>query len=102
MRVQKKPLRYMALSLYQNQSIFFGGLDRETSAGITNTETTGLAYESCCWSARIAHFKEGGGTKDYDYSTGLEFIFTGLGSTASPLKGRIEGNIPKYNAELRS
>ena len=91
----------MALSLYQNQSIFFGGLDRETSAGITNTETTGLAYESCCWSARIAHFKEGGGTKDYDYSTGLEFIFTGLGSTASPLKGRIEGNIPKYNAELR-
>ena len=80
---------------------FFGGLDRETSAGITNTETTGLAYESCCWSARIAHFKEGGGTKDYDYSTGLEFIFTGLGSTASPLKGRIEGNIPKYNAELR-
>lgn len=80
---------------------FFGGLDRITSSGITNKETTGLAYESCCWSARIAHFKEGGGSKDYSYSTGLEFVFTGLGSTASPLKKRIESNIPKYNAQLR-
>ena len=28
---------------------FFGGLDKTTSTGITNAETTGLAYESCCW-----------------------------------------------------
>ena len=27
----------------------FGGLDRTTSTGVTNAETTGIAYESCCW-----------------------------------------------------
>jgi len=28
-------------------------------------------------------------------------VLTGLGSTASPLKGKIEGNIPGYTAKLR-
>jgi len=80
---------------------FFGGIDRITSQRITKQETTGIAYETCCWAARIAHFKEGGGSTDYSYSTGFELVFTGLGSTATPLKGRIEGNIPYYNSELR-
>ena len=85
-----------------NESIhLFGGLDKITSTGITNKETTGIAYESCCWSLRLAHFKEDGGGGDYTYNTGLELVFPGLGSTASPLKGRIEGNIPYYQANLR-
>ena len=85
-----------------NDSIhLFGGLDKTTSTGIINKETTGIAYESCCWSLRIAHFKEDGGGGDYSYNTGLEVVFPGLGSTASPLKGRIEGNIPYYQANLR-
>ena len=79
----------------------FGGIDRITSERITKQETTGIAYENCCWAARIAHFKEGDGSSDYSYSTGFELVFTGLGSTATPLKGRIEGNIPFYNSELR-
>ena len=87
-----------------NESIhFFGGLDKITSTGITKKETTGIAYESCCWSLRLAYFKEDGdeGFGDYNYSTGLELVFPGLGSTASPLKDRIEGNIPYYQANLR-
>ena len=31
---------------------FFGGLEKTISTGITNAETTGIAYESCCWAFR--------------------------------------------------
>ncbi len=80
---------------------FFGGLDKTTSTGVTNSETTGIAYESCCWAFRLAHFKENNSSGGYNYSTGVELVLTGLGSTSSPLKGRIESNIPGYTASLR-
>jgi len=80
---------------------FFGGLDKTTSTGVTNSETTGIAYESCCWAFRIAHFKEDNSAGGYNYSTGMELVLTGLGSTSSPLKGRIENRIPGYTASLR-
>ena len=80
---------------------FFGGLDKTTSTGVTNSETTGIAYESCCWAFRLAHFKEDNSSGGYNYSTGMELVLTGLGSTSSPLKGRIESNIPGYTASLR-
>ena len=79
----------------------FGGLDRTTSTGVTNSETTGIAYESCCWAFRLAHFKEDNGLGGYNYSTGVELVLSGLGSTSSPLKNRIEGKIPDYSANLR-
>jgi len=79
----------------------FGALDKTTSTGITNSETTGIAYESCCWAFRVAHFKTNNGGNGYNYSTGFELVLTGLGSTASPLKRKIEGNIPGYIAKLR-
>jgi LPS-assembly protein len=81
----------------------FGGLDKTTSTGVTNSETTGIVYESCCWAFRIAHFKEDNklGLGGYNYSTGMELVLTGLGSTSSPLKGKIEGKILGYTAKLR-
>jgi LPS-assembly protein len=79
----------------------FGGLDRTTSTGVTNSETTGIAYESCCWALRLAHFKEDNGSGGYNYSTGAELVLSGLGSTSSPLKDRIEQRIPDYSANLR-
>jgi len=79
----------------------FGALDKTTSTGITNSETTGIAYESCCWAFRVAHFKTDNESKGYNYSTGFELVLTGLGSTASPLKRKIEENIPGYFANLR-
>jgi len=79
----------------------FGSLDKTTSTGITNSETTGIAYESCCWALRVAHFKTNNGGNGYNYSTGFELVFAGLGSTDSPLKGKIEDNIPGYTARLR-
>ena len=79
----------------------FGGLDRTTSTGVTNSETTGIAYESCCWALRLAHFKEDNGSGGYNYSTGVELVLSGLGSTATPLKDRIEEKIPDYSANLR-
>jgi LPS-assembly protein len=91
-----------------NSSIhMFGGLDRKITKasgnGIINSYTTGIAYESCCWAFRIAHFQDDKGVGDgsYNYSTGFELVLTGLGSTSTPLKGRIENNIPEYTASLR-
>ena len=82
---------------------FFGGLDKTISSGITNLETTGFAYETCCWAFRIAHFKKDNklGLGGFNYSTGMELVLTGLGSTSSPLKGKIEADIPGYIAKLR-
>ncbi|MDC1386590.1 LPS assembly protein LptD [Candidatus Thioglobus sp.] len=80
---------------------FFGGLDKTTSTGVTNSETTGIAYESCCWAFRVAHFKEDNTNGGFNYSTGMELVLTGLGSTSTPLKGRIENRIPGYLAKLR-
>jgi len=79
----------------------FGGLDKTTSTGVTNSETTGIAYESCCWAFRVAHFKEDNTFGGYNYSTGMELVLTGLGSTSSPLKKKIEGKVPGYLAKLR-
>ena len=84
-----------------NDSIhLFAGIDKTTSTGVTNQETTGVAYESCCWALRLAHFKESSGS-GYAYSTGMELVFKGLGSTATNLKDRIERNIPDYKGILR-
>jgi len=79
----------------------FGGIDKTTSTGITNAETTGIAYESCCWAFRLAHFKEDNLMGGYNYGTGMELVLTGLGSTSSPLKYKIEKRIPGYSANLR-
>jgi len=79
----------------------FGGLEKTPSSGIRNLETSGLAYESCCWAFRVAHFKEAKTSGGYEYSTGMELVLTGLGSTSTPLKGKIESNIEGYKAKLR-
>ena len=87
-----------------SQYIYLAGLDKTitkaTGAGVTNAETSGIAYESCCWAARLAHFKEDNGSGGYNYSTGFELVLTGLGSTATPLRNRIENKIPDYQANL--
>jgi LPS-assembly protein len=83
---------------------FFGGKDKTTSkitSEESESETTGLTYESCCWALRVAHFKEDNSSGGYNYSTGMELVFKGLGSTSTPLKGKIESKIPEYSAELR-
>ena len=79
----------------------FGGLDKNTSTGVTNAETSGIAYESCCWAFRLAHFKEDTASDKYNYSTRMELVFKGLGSTATSLKKKIERKIPGYTANLR-
>jgi len=79
----------------------FGGVEKTISTGITNAETTGIAYESCCWAFRLAHFKDDNGSGGHNYSTGAELVLTGLGSTSSPLKDKIENKIPGYSAKLR-
>jgi LPS-assembly protein len=84
-----------------NSIHIFGGLDKTTSSGITNSEVTGIAYESCCWAFRLAHFKEDNSSGGYNYSTGMELVLTGLGSTTSPLRDKIENKIPGYSVNLR-
>ena len=97
--VKKRTIKmYGALPLTDSIHIF-GGRDKVTSTNVTNTETSGIVYESCCWAFRLAHIKKAA-SNDYDYSTVAELILTGLGSTAASLNERIETNIPGYAAEL--
>ncbi|MDC0197836.1 LPS assembly protein LptD [Candidatus Thioglobus sp.] len=79
----------------------FGGLDRTTSSGKTNSQTTGIAYESCCWAFRLAHFKDDNSSGGYNYTTGMELIFSGLGSSDTNLQNKIENKIPGYLTNLR-
>ena len=79
----------------------FGGLDKTTSTGVTNSETSGIAYESCCWSLRVAHFKDSTSSDKYNYGTRMELVLNGLGSTSSSLSNKIERKIPGYSATLR-
>jgi LPS-assembly protein len=79
----------------------FGGLDKITTTGVTNSETTGIAYESCCWAFRLAHFKDDNSSGGYDYSTGMELVLNGLGSSTSNLQSKIHKKIPGYLADLR-
>ena len=85
-----------------NKIHLFGGIDKSLSSGIINKQTSGVAYEDCCWSARLAHFKEilDSSTASYDYSTGFEIIFKGLGSTDTNLRNHIQSNLPEYKAFL--
>jgi LPS-assembly protein len=83
-----------------NSIHFFGGLDKTISTGVTNAETTGIAYESCCWAFRIAHFKEKKSSAGYNYETKMELVLTGMGSLSRSLKDKIENKIPGYLANL--
>jgi LPS-assembly protein len=85
-----------------NRIHLFGGIDKSLSSGIINKQTSGVAYEDCCWSARLAHFKEilDSSTASYDYSTGFEIVFKGLGSTDTNLRDHIQSNLPEYKAFL--
>jgi LPS-assembly protein len=85
-----------------NRIHLFGGIDKSLDANVTNSETMGIAFEDCCWSARLVHFKEAftNNIPIYDYSTGFELVFKGLGSSDSSLKSRIKANIPTYKVEM--
>ncbi len=74
----------------------FAGINRSISDSITNKETTGIAYESCCWALRLAHFKSG----NYDDVIKLELVLKGLASTSSDLYKRLEEDVPNYLANL--
>ena len=82
-----------------NKIHIFAGIDKTLSSGVVNKETTGVAYESCCWSARLVHFKTSI-SEGYDYSTGFELVFKGLGTTDSYIRDRIKVAIPEYKVIL--
>ena len=86
-----------------NRIHIFAGIDKDLSSGIISKETTGIAYEACCWAARIAHFKQAyveDNVPDFDYSTGFELVFKGLGTTDSYIRNKIKVAIPKYKVNL--
>lgn len=78
----------------------FAGINRSITDSITNKETTGIAYESCCWAIRLAHFKKHISGNDYDYVTDFELVLKGLASTSPSLSKELEENIPNYLANL--
>jgi len=84
---------------FSNKIHFFGGIDKSLTSGKMNKETFGIAYESCCWAGRLAHFKTSDGD-GYDYGTGVELVFKGLGTTDSYVRNRIEKRLPEYKVTL--
>ena len=78
----------------------FAGINRSITDSITNKETTGIAYESCCWAVRLAHFKKHISGNDYDYVTDFELVLKGLTTTTPGLSKRLEEEIPNYLANL--
>jgi len=90
---------YGAYSILDNVHIF-AGINRSLTDSTTNKETTGIAYESCCWALRLAHFKKHLSGDDYDNITKFELVLKGLASSAPKLAGRLEKNIPNYLANL--
>ncbi|SMN15009.1 Organic solvent tolerance protein precursor [uncultured Candidatus Thioglobus sp.] len=90
---------YGAYPLTQNIHVF-AGINRSITDSITNKETTGIAYESCCWALRLAHFKKHIGGGDYDYVTNFELVLKGLATTSPGLAARLEEEVPNYLANL--
>ncbi len=90
---------YGAYPLTQKVHVF-AGVNRSITNSITNKETTGIAYESCCWALRLAHFKKHISGNDYDYVTNFELVLKGLASTSPSLAARLEEEVPNYLANL--
>lgn len=82
-----------------NKIHIFGGIDKSLTSGKMNKETTGIAYESCCWAVRLAHFKTSDGV-GYDYGTGLELVFKDLGTTDTYVRNKIEKRLTEYRVNL--
>jgi LPS-assembly protein len=78
----------------------FAGINQSLTESITKKETVGVAYESCCWALRLAHFKKHLSGNDYDYVTKFELVLKGLASSTPELARRLEKNIPNYLANL--
>ena len=91
---------YGAYPITQNVHVF-AGINRSITNSITNKETTGIAYESCCWALRLAHFKKHISGNDYDYVTNFELVLKGLASTSPGLAARLEEEVPNYLANLK-
>lgn len=94
---------YGAYPLTQQVHVFAGinrSQNQATSAWTTSKETTGIAYESCCWALRLAHFKKHMGSTGYDYVTNFELVLKGLATTSPSLYKRLEDEVPNYLANL--
>ena len=74
----------------------FSGINHSISDSITNKKTLGIAYESCCWAVRFAHWKNSSG----DQFNKLELVLKGLASTSKTMADRLEEDIPNYLADL--
>ena len=99
--IAKKGVRKISGAYPLTDSVhLFGGISETTSTGIIDNETVGLAYEACCWAFRVAHFKDANSNGGHNYSTGMELVLNGLGTTSSPLKGKIENNVKGYISHL--
>ncbi|WP_428087069.1 LPS-assembly protein LptD [Candidatus Thioglobus sp.] len=90
---------YGAYPITKNVHVF-AGINRSITDSITSQETTGIAYESCCWALRLAHFKKHLGANDFDYVTNFELVLKGLASSSPNLYRRLEKEIPNYLANL--
>jgi LPS-assembly protein len=78
----------------------FGGIERSITNSTDTEKTTGIAYESCCWAVRFAHYNKDLGSNTFNQTNKLELVLKGFSSTSSSLEGFLEDSIPNYLAKL--
>jgi LPS-assembly protein len=93
---------YVAYPLMNKWHAFAGVNKTLGSNRITNKETTGIAYESCCYALRLAHFKTHTGNGNYDNTTSFELVLKGLATTSPGLSERLERDIPNYLVDFNN
>jgi len=79
-----------------NKYHLFLGSNVSLTNDINNKITAGIAYESCCWAARLVHFKKFTGGNNWDHSTSFELVLKGLSSTSPNFAKTLEKDIPNY------
>ena len=86
---------YGAYPISRNLHLF-GGINKSLTNSQTNRLTAGIAFDSCCWAARVTHFNDSG----KDRTNSFELVFKGLSSTSPSIATKIQDRIPFYNANL--
>ncbi len=86
---------YSAKNIINNTEIF-AGINYDINNKIYNKRALGLAYEDCCWSFKIANFREYNGN-NYNNSIKIEFSLKGLFNSTPDFNEQVNTSVLGYD-----
>ncbi len=86
---------YTTKNIINNTNIF-AGINYDIGNKIYNKRALGFAYDDCCWSFKMANFREYNGN-NYNNSINIEFSLKGLFNSTPDFEEQINNAIPGYN-----